>query len=157
VRPGLVQKNWNYGGMASWGVLPTALHEISLYYMEKDEEDNNLLRRRTLRTDGFVSVHASYSDGEFTTHPLIFTGNCLSINYSTSIVGGIRVEIQDKDGKPQDSFLLKECTDIYGDAIEQTITWEKGSDVGRFAGKPVKLKFYMKDADLYSVQFKKLD
>lgn len=33
------------------------------------------VERMTLRTDGFVSVHAGYEGGELLTRPLIFEGN----------------------------------------------------------------------------------
>ena len=34
------------------------------------------------------------------------------------------------------------------------VKWKNGSDVSAMAGKPIRLKFVLKDADLYSIQFK---
>ena len=31
--------------------------------------------------------------------------------------------------------------------------WKQGPDVGALAGKPVRLRFVLKDADLYSLRF----
>ena len=58
------------------------------------------------------------------------------------------------DGTPVPRFGIKACREIVGDAIEQAVVWEGGSDVGRFVGQPVRLRFVMRDADLYSVRFR---
>jgi hypothetical protein len=112
------------------------------------------LQRGTLRTDGFVSVHAGYAGGEFTTKPLTFEGDELALNFSTSAVGSVRIEMQDEAGNALPGFALAECPEIYGDAIEEVVKWQGGADVRALAGKPVRLRFVMKDADLYALQFR---
>ena len=52
-----------------------------------------------LRTDGFVSIQASYRGGELITKPLVFAGENLILNYTTSAAGSIRLEIQDAQGE----------------------------------------------------------
>ena len=64
-------------------------------------------RRYTMRIDGFVSVHASMQGGEFTTKPLTFEGSVLDLNFSTSVAGGILVEIQYPGGIPIERRLLQ--------------------------------------------------
>ena len=54
-----------------------------------------MLRRYTLRIDGFVSLHAPLVGGELVTKPLMFTGGRLLLNVSTSAAGAVRVEMQD--------------------------------------------------------------
>jgi len=83
----------------------------------------------------------------------MFEGRLLAINYSTSAVGSIRVEIQDANGKPYPGFSLEDCEEIFGDEISHRVSWRKGSDVSSLAGQSVRLRFAMKDADLYSMQF----
>jgi len=34
------------------------------------------------------------------------------------------------------------------------VVWKKGADVGRLAGRPVRLRFVMKDADLFALRFR---
>jgi hypothetical protein len=34
------------------------------------------------------------------------------------------------------------------------VTWKSGRDVSGLAGRPVRLRFAMQDADLYSVRFR---
>jgi hypothetical protein len=37
--------------------------------------------------------------------------------------------------------------------IGRPAKWKSGADLGRFADKPVRLRFVMKDADLYAIRF----
>ena len=95
IRPGLDQNNWHDRGVyIETGILQTSPTEISLYGMENSHLPSQRILRYTLRTDGFVSVNAGYAGGELTTVPVVFEGRELEVNYSTSAVGSIRVEIQ---------------------------------------------------------------
>ena len=42
---------------------------------------------------------------------------------------------------------------IFGDALDRVVTWKGGNDVSRLAGQPVRLRFVLRDADLYALQF----
>jgi hypothetical protein len=128
--------------------------EISLYALEHYQHPTNRIRRLSLRTDGFVSVHADAAGGEMVTRPLTFAGRELVINYSTSGAGSLRAEIQGEDGRAIRGFALADCPEIYGDQIDQVVAWKGGSDVSALQGKPVRLRFRLKDADLYSVRFR---
>lgn len=161
IRPGADPLNWGgaHGNQTpAWGILQTGPTEMSVYWSEHYDnypKTNTIpfLRRGTLRLDGFVSVHAGYSGGEMTTRPLQFKGKRLVINYSTSAVGGVKVEVQDEGGKPIPGFALNDSIEIWGDEIERTVAWKGGHDVSRLSGRPVRLRFVMKDADLYSIRF----
>ncbi len=127
---------------------------MSLYVQRDYGQKTAHLERMTLRLDGFASLNAPYDGGEMVTKPLRFEGNQLEINYATSAAGVLRVEIQDEQGRPVPRFSLEECPEIIGDDISRIVSWNQGSDVGSLAGKPVRLRFVMKDADLYSLRFK---
>ena len=62
----------------------------------------------TLRTDGFVSVHADYEGGELLTRLLTFEGSNLVLNFATSAAGSIRLELQDAHGQPLPGFAMEE-------------------------------------------------
>jgi hypothetical protein len=154
LRPGRDIRNWtDRNNMIAWGVVPTAPDEISIYYSQNYQHPTAHLRRGVLRTDGFVSVNAPYDGGELVTKPLVFEGNDLVINYATSAAGSVRVEMQDADGKPIEGRSLEDAQEIYGDEIERVVSWKAGGDLGALAGKPVRLRFVLKDADLYSLRF----
>ena len=162
LRPGPERADtWLYGHQyIAWHAVETksslkgAPNELSLYASEGSwTGDSNAIRRYTLRLDGFVSISASWKGGELITKPLKFEGDRLDINFATSAAGGIRIEIQTADGKPIPGFTLDDCQETFGDAIDRTVTWKGGTSVSKLAGKPVRLRFRLKDADLYSFRF----
>lgn len=135
--------------------LEGAPNELSFYAPESYWTGNSSeVRRYTLRLDGFVSVQAPMKGGELVTKPLRFAGRELSLNFSSSAAGDVRVEIQDADGRPLPGYSLEECPPIFGDTIDRRVVWERGKDVGALAGKPVRLRFVLKDADVFSFQFR---
>ncbi len=91
--------------------------------------------------------------GELVTKPLTFSGKSLHLNFGTSAAGAVRVEIQRPDGSPVPGFTLEACDELFGDAIDRAVTWQASADVGSLAGQPVRLRFQLKDADLYAWQF----
>lgn len=163
VRPGIQRRgNWFYGdaGIAlGFAETKSSFHEsapneMSFYVKENGRiEEPGQLRRYTLRLDGFASLNASLKGGIALSKPLVFEGERLEVNFSTSAGGSLRAEIQDADGKPVPGFALDDCHLQYGDQIDRVVSWKSGSDVGQLAGKPVRLRFELKDADLYSFQF----
>jgi len=145
IRPGLDPNKWgNRSNYAALNVVPTRPNEMSIYVRE---------RRYVLRTDGFVSVHAGYKAGELLTKPIKFSGRKLEINYSTSAATDIRLEIQDPAGSPIPGYALEDCPSVIGDKVQHVMTWKSGTDVSSLSGKPIRLRFVMRDADLYSYQF----
>jgi hypothetical protein len=161
LRPGPEPERWvNRNNMIAWGMLvtksalPGSPDEISLYSNEGYYQKDCRMRRFTLRMDGFVSVHADASGGEMVTRPLRFSGRELIINYATSAAGSVQVEVQDEAGNPIEGFSLEDCPEIYGDEVERAVQWKQGTTLEELAGKPVRLRFVMKDADLYSLRFR---
>ena len=82
-----------------------------------------------------------------------FDGKQLVLNFSTGAAGSIRVEIQDNQGKPIPGYTLSDCDDTFGDDLGRTVVWKGGSDVSRLTGQSVRLRFVLKDADLFSLRF----
>lgn len=163
IRPGIEREGtWNYPHLLiGWHLVETksalagAPNELSLYAIEHYGAGNSsILRRHTLRLDGFVSARAPMSGGEVITKPIRFTGRSLNLNFSTSAAGSIRVELQDAAGRPYPGFAAGDCPPIFGDTLERKVGWTGGGDVSALAGKVVRLRFVLHDGDLYSFQFK---
>jgi hypothetical protein len=91
--------------------------------------------------------------GELVTKPLRFDGSRLEINFSTSAAGSVRVEIQDPHSNPIPGFTLADCDEQFGDELDRVVSWKRGPGVSELSGKTVRLRFELKDADLYSFQF----
>ncbi len=162
LRPGPRKKDsWVYGdNFIFWGMVETESHlghapnELSLYAVEGYWEGICTdFRRLTMRVDGFVSAHAPYSGGEIVTKPVIFEGGNLTLNVETSAMGSIQVELQDAEGNPIEGYTLDDCPPIFCDDLCYVVRWDNGGDVRPLEGKPVRLRFVLKDADLYAFQF----
>jgi hypothetical protein len=161
IRPGLQPERWvSRNNLTASGVVRTksgisgAPDELSIYSTEGYFEGNACrLRRFTVRLDGFVSARANSKGGELRTKRLTFAGDALKINFSTSAAGSIRVELQDTSGKPIPGFTLDDCPEIFGDQIDHVVTWKQGSNVSKLAGELIRIRFVMKDADLYAIRF----
>ena len=161
IRPGPERSNnWVYGdAYQSLGLIetpaedPTAPPELSFYADEGHWKEGESLRRYTMRIDGFVSLHARREAGEFVTPRLVFSGRRLSLNFSSSAAGYIRVELQDADGHPLPGFTLADNDELFGDTLDRTVTWRNQSDLGSLAGKVVRLRVVLSDADLFSLKF----
>jgi hypothetical protein len=41
----------------------------------------------------------------------------------------------------------------FGDAVDAQALWKNGGDVSRLSGRTVRLRFVMKDADLFALRF----
>ncbi|MHC4366418.1 MAG: hypothetical protein ACYSW8_02255 [Planctomycetota bacterium] len=155
IRPGIGLQNWvsrsNYPAL---NVVQTGPDEMSLYVQHDYAQPSAHLRRYSLRLDGFASVSAPYTGGAMTTRPFVFAGDELLLNFATSAPGFIRVEIQDAGGKPIKGYSLDDSQELIGNYIDHPASWRHGTDVNALAGKPIRLRFVMKDADLYSMQFR---
>ena len=125
-----------------------------MYYLQHYKHPSVHMRRMVLRTDGFVSVHADGRKGELITKPFRFQGKELVVNYATSAAGSLRVELQDRSGKPVSGHSMDKSVELYGDEIRRVVRWKDGSDVSKLAGTPVRLRVVLRDADLYSIRFR---
>lgn len=136
--------------------LPGNSREYSVYATEGYFDGPEVrVRRFTYRVDGFVSAHASDKGGEIATRLISFDGSNLFINFSTSEAGSVRVEVQDNLGNPLESYALDDSETLHGDALEQPVTWG-GASLEKLIGIPVRLRFVLKEADLYSYRFGKV-
>lgn len=134
----------------------------------RDDKNNNMLAkaglapsgtksaisRVVLRMDGFVSACFDYTGGEFTTQPLKFAGNRLVLNLDTSATGIGRVGILDASGKAIEGFAAADCDLIHTcNDINRAVSWKGNADLSKLAGHPVRLRFVMRDCDLYAFGF----
>ena len=130
----------------------------------------------TLRQDGFVSFDAT-SEGWVLTPPLNLGGRTLSVNMSSqtekrlnfqrdsgkelysklysknpSARGYVRVEVQGTDGVALAGYEASNCTPVHHGNLYQEVTWEGGRDLSGVGDGPVRLKFLLGNAKLYSIK-----
>ncbi|MEX2356719.1 MAG: hypothetical protein WEE51_00225, partial [Pirellulaceae bacterium] len=155
VRPGVGLGNWvsrtNYPVL---NVVQTGPEEMSLYVNQDYGQPSSNIHRYSLRLDGFASLRARDEVGTAVSKPITFTGEQLTINFATSAAGSVRVEIQDETGSPIPGYEMKNSEEIIGNSVDRVVTWkDQGSNLSQIAGKPVRLKWMVDDADLFSFQF----
>jgi hypothetical protein len=127
----------------------------------------NLANTRLVqRLDGFCSLDAGGNTGTIITRPLVFDGGRLVLNVKAE--GFVRAAILDQSGtvlnrlgvptmdKPRTEtviFGIDECDSFTGDSVRHVVTWNGRSDISRFAGEVVRLRFEMQNAKLFAFQF----
>lgn len=153
VRPGLDRGNWvSRNGVPATGFIQTGPAELSFYVNQNYVQPTAHLGRFTLRLDGFASVSAPRAGGTLITRPFVVEGSRLELNYSTSAAGGIRVELQTPDGQAIPRYTLEECPVIIGDTIARAVAWDTTGDLRPLAGRAVRLRVELKDADLFALR-----
>ena len=164
IRPGNKYERWIYPHtFAYYGLLvtksntPNMNDELSIYLLDSgyltSKGTASHIRRYSLRIDGFVSINAPMNGGEFVTKPITFTGKNLLINFSTSAAGSIFVEMQDISGRAIEGFTVNDCTEIFGDNIEHVVKFNGNPDISKLESIPIRIRFILKDADVYSLRF----
>ena len=157
MRPGLDERNWTErNNYPAWGIVQTSPREWSMYISEHYRQPDGVLprlRRLAIRPHGFVSLHANYNGGDVITKPLLFDGKELRLNYSTSAAGYLQVGVLDHEGVALPGLSQDDMEPLFGDALDEVIRWKGGSDLSTLAGKPIRLHFNLRDADLFAMRF----
>ena len=101
-----------------------------------------------LRRDGFSSMVAD-GFGEVVSRPVKFSGGHFFVNGDARF-GRISVEVVDSDGNPYPGYSDGDCIALVReDSTKHAISW-KGGDLSCFAGKPVRFRFKLRTASLFS-------
>ena len=64
------------------------------------------------------------------------------------------MELQEAGGKPLAGYAIEAAPELVGNHIEKEVTWTQGPDVAHLAGRAVRLRFVMRDADLFALRFR---
>ena len=137
--------------------------EIWIYYngMPTELELNNpefpdTLHTKTsaglakLRRDRFVSINAGGKAGTLVTRPLTFRGKKLHVNCEVAGAGRLTVGVVTGGGQPIEGYTIESCRPLTGDGIDIPVAWHENTDLPNLAGSPLKLRFDLQNAKLYS-------
>ena len=107
----------------------------------------------TWKLDRFVSADGPAEGGTIVTVPLVFTGQRLELNAIATHPGAqIVVEFIDASAVTKKAWGLSDPWT--GDSLRQTVTWKGPANVTALAGKPVAMRFTLRNAELFSFAFR---
>jgi len=103
-----------------------------------------------LRLDGFCSMRAGQQEGWFVSRREVFSLPRVTINAKTAPKGYVLAEILDTRNNPIPGFTRDDCVPFSGDSTAHVLQWKTKTLPKEFLDEDKKLRFYLKDADLYS-------
>lgn len=159
-RPGPDPANWGdaHGNNTPIaGISETSPIEWSVYWFEGSATGAMPhIRRGVVRPHGFASIHAGADAGEFITPPLQLPDGVqratLLLNFATSARGSVHVALLDAESQPIAGYTPGECTELYGDELERTVTWKGGDSLP--VATPFRIRIVCKDADVFAFTIK---
>ncbi|MBQ8509107.1 MAG: hypothetical protein IJ493_04285 [Clostridia bacterium] len=144
--------NWVYGdGYIVRGMVETASdfkgepNELSLYVGTGYRARPVTFERYTIRMDGLFSWGAGFEGGEVLTKPLTFDGGRMSVNFETSALGYLQIDICDENGEPLEGYSTGR---LFGNTTARPCDFAKS--LAALSGQAVRLKVSMKDCEFYS-------
>jgi len=139
--------------------------ELWFYYVGNNRDHDGVLdpasngqvlsgiSRAVLRLDGFVSARATYDGGQLTTPLIRFKGSKLTLNIDTGGGGAVIVELLDEAGHAIPGYSKPDATPLSGNSVRAVVKWSGGSELSSLAGRAIRLRFSMRDCDLYAFHF----
>jgi hypothetical protein len=127
----------------------TLRDEHVFYINEHYWSETARLRRLSLPRHRFASLHSSDIEGEVMTKVIVFEKGELHLNYATSATGSIKVSVVEPSGYPIKGYTFEECEDKFGNSLDEKYLW-KSRKLMELAGKPVRLVFKLREADLFA-------
>jgi hypothetical protein len=118
----------------------------------KDTYEAGAIGLATLRADGFASLAAGFDGGRVTTQPLVFGGAVLRVNAKADSQARVLVEVLDETDRPIPGFTPDECRPLTEDRVDQVVAWKGRKDLGELRGRPVRFRFHLTNARVYSFQ-----
>ena len=110
-----------------------------------------------LRLDGFASLHAGATAGEVVTKSLPVNGKSLYVNAAAQ-AGTLQAELLDAaTGEVIPGYTLANSVALQADSVRTKLHWQGVTDLSGLAGKSVKIRFSVQNADLYSFWFDNLN
>jgi HEAT repeat protein len=108
----------------------------------------------TLRLDGFASLQPTGEQpGTVTTRPLQIKGDRLVVNANCRADGWLKAELLDAAGDVLLGFTLADCRPVTGDSLGHKVTWRGANTLPTGMPATIRIRFTVKDADLYSFRF----
>jgi hypothetical protein len=103
-----------------------------------------------LRLDGFCSMRAGSSEGWFISRREPAREPAVTINARTGRDGYVVAELLDRKNRVLPGFARSDCVPFNGDAVGHELRWKTARFASGKAPADYKIRFWLKDADLFS-------
>jgi hypothetical protein len=103
-----------------------------------------------IRLDGFCSMHAGDNEGWLISRREVFRTPRVVINAATYDGGYVEAELLDRDNRVIPGFSRGECFRFQGDVVRGTLQWKTKAFPKEWQTKDKKIRFYVRNANLYS-------
>ena len=150
--------DWNYGNVQSAGGCCLVVKDRLYFYVSgrsgipgsnSKTSGTCCTGLATLRRDGFASMEAGDEEERLTTRPIQFTGKHLFVNVDAPD-GELRAEVLDLDHERVRNYTRDDCVPIQTDSTCVRVEWKHGGDLSEFAGKPIRLRFHLRNGGIYA-------
>ncbi|MDO8542976.1 MAG: LamG domain-containing protein [Opitutaceae bacterium] len=147
------KRSWDHGMLDVGSSLLRVGDELRVYYSGYDGLHDYLpfhsaVGMGTLRADGFASLDGDDNPGSVVTKPLLGLTGILRLNCEAA-KGLVQVEVLDANDRVLPGYRRREFNEPRGDGIDQVVSWQEHDELPAQAG-PLKLRFWLKNASLYS-------
>jgi len=102
-----------------------------------------------LRRDGFASMNAGGEERILFTRVVKFTGSYMFVNIDGRD-GILFIEVCEEDGTAIPGFTREDFVPVTADNTKQLVTWKNSDSLRSLTGRPLRFKFYAKNAKIYS-------
>jgi arylsulfatase A-like enzyme len=145
---------WNWGNVQSVGGGCLVMDDRLYFYVsgraigQQNRGPWTSTGLALLRRDGFASLDAGEQEGTLTTRPVRFSGRHLFVNVAAD-QGELRAEVLDQSGRVIEPLRRERCQSV---SVDKTLVEVRfnGTDLADCRGKPVRLRFYLRNGSLYS-------
>ncbi len=131
--------------------------ELWFYYSgwqgtHKGWENESAIGLATSKTDRLIGRRTEVGkEGALLTRSFRCEGDGLEVNVSCAN-GWIIAEVLGLEGEAIPGYDRGSCLPFSGDAIRQRLGWKEGRTLGQLRGQEIRLKFYLRNAELYAFQ-----
>ncbi len=100
-----------------------------------------------------VALQAA-AEGAFALWPLQCDGRTVRLNFRTAPAGYVSVEAVGQKNQALPGRSFADCDALSGDELDRVVTWRGEPDLGHPEGAPIILRFRLRCAELFSVEFR---
>jgi len=147
---GLDRREWTERNLITCRGCVVKDNLVNYYVEQRYQWDNCCISRFSTPLHRYGCLSADITGGEMVTKPLEIVSDKIYVNYSTSAMGDVVVEVLDMQNNVIEGYSADLFNVLYGNEIKTELLW-KDKDFAQLKGKTVKLRIKLRDAKIYAI------